>query len=43
MKLCQCPRTGNLHFYGICMEYYEVAAKCVNALVRATYISTWHS
>ena len=38
--LCQCPRTGNTHFYQIATKKILKDDKCVNALERATLIST---
>ena len=39
--VCQCPRTGNTHFYGVFLDRMVDELKCVNALERATLISTW--
>ena len=38
---CQCPGSGYSHFY-ICIAIYGVAMFSVNALVRATLISTMY-
>ena len=38
--MCQCPRTGNLHFYYVGISTAFIIIYSVNALVRATYIST---
>ena len=39
-KLCQCPKTGNSHFHGGSSPLKPILAFCVNALRRATLIST---
>ena len=38
--MCQCPTTGNLHFYDIISGGEIVKEGSVNALQRATFIST---
>ena len=37
---CQCPQTGNAHFYIVAYAVMEKPDWCVNALKRATLIST---
>ena len=37
---CQCPHTGNTHFYEEGRQVQGEHAGCVNALTRATLIST---
>ena len=39
-KTCQCPHTGNTHFYGKNVKMYACGITGVNALTRATLIST---
>ena len=39
-RVCKCPRTGNTHFYGNVVEVLPEGTTGVNALVRATLIST---
>ena len=38
--LCKYPRTGNTHFYERSVRSFQGIGNCVNALVRATLIST---
>ncbi len=39
-RLCQCPGSGYLHFYDAKEDYKKEHEECVNALDRATSIST---
>ncbi len=38
--MCKCPLTGNTHFYKCISPFRFLLKNCVNALVRATLIST---
>ena len=40
MIKCQCPYSGFLHFYQDCGCNATVCVRCVNALIRAFFIST---
>ena len=39
MELCQCPKSGDSHFYGSKGEFSHLVPECVNALNRAILIS----